>query len=208
MGLAVEVGTLKDLTEHDPEGAAWIRGDLAAINLALEHRGLPVHAEPTGPELVTLTWEMPGYRGLAELRAVASGASGGEAPAYASYPHLMDHSDSEGYYLPIEFAGVLPAPPGLRLNSPVGSCPTLIAELDALAELLGLAPDQLGAPMTVMARSEFERLLGMSPRRWVRFVPGADRPLIDLENPAADAALKLRTAARYAVRTGGALIFH
>jgi hypothetical protein len=47
MGLAITVGILADLLEHDPEGAELVRGDFDIINEILRQHGLPKHEEPT-----------------------------------------------------------------------------------------------------------------------------------------------------------------
>ena len=46
MSLAVEVGMLACLNEHDEEGAQWLRESLSRINPVLEENNLPPHTEP------------------------------------------------------------------------------------------------------------------------------------------------------------------
>jgi hypothetical protein len=69
MGLALEVGILVDLEEHDPEGRAFYEASFAATNELLRAAGLPPHDEPTDCEVWSA--EMFGYSGLHYLRRVA-----------------------------------------------------------------------------------------------------------------------------------------
>ena len=46
MGLAVSVGMLADLLQHDPEGAEWTREAITDLNTVLARHRLPAHVEP------------------------------------------------------------------------------------------------------------------------------------------------------------------
>lgn len=46
MGLALSVGYLADVAQHDPEGATRERADFDLLNQFLRSQGLPPHHEP------------------------------------------------------------------------------------------------------------------------------------------------------------------
>jgi hypothetical protein len=67
---------------------------------------------------------------------------GKNKPPRSIFPHLIDHSDAEGYYLPIDFPE--PLVPTGKLEVPggfVGSSVRLLDECQRLAALLELPPD-------------------------------------------------------------------
>ena len=49
MGLAVTVGMLSDLLEHDLEGAEWLQEAIRSANSLLATHKLPAHVEPNTP---------------------------------------------------------------------------------------------------------------------------------------------------------------
>ena len=64
-------------------------------------------------------------------------------PKFArSFDHLIVHGDSAGFYLPQDFPSVLFADDNELPGGMLGSVPRLLAELDRLAEVLGL-PENL-----------------------------------------------------------------
>ena len=64
-------------------------------------------------------------------------------PQFArSFDHLIVHGDSEGFYLPQDFPSVLFADDKKLPGGMLGSVPRLLAELERLAEALGL-PENL-----------------------------------------------------------------
>jgi hypothetical protein len=155
MGLAVTVGILADLNENDPESVDYIRDDFTAINNALAKAKLPSHIEPESlPPLDDRTPVLGfPYSCLHQLRRVYAHhvASGTLAPPVdpdteaedpiierVSGPrhHLLWHSDCEGYYIPIDFPEVIEGEdlPG----GGFGSSQRLLAELQQIAELLGI----------------------------------------------------------------------
>lgn len=69
MGLAVEVGILSDLLQHDIEGAKSVAEHFAEINDVLTASGLNAHTEPT--DCVVWSADGFGYSGLHSLREVA-----------------------------------------------------------------------------------------------------------------------------------------
>lgn len=79
MGLALEVGILADLNEHDAEGAGWFRKTFNSLNRFLAAENLPAHNEPD--ECQVWSADMFGYSGLHYLRRIAAYVdSSGELP--------------------------------------------------------------------------------------------------------------------------------
>jgi hypothetical protein len=129
MGLSLGVGVLADLTRREPEGAAWLRRQLAIIQRLLAQHGLPAFDEPEAA--VVPAAEQPRfasfpYAYLHCLRRFAARCKvDGEAPpplGPEEHPerdraieraasmfdfHLLVHSDAEGFYVPIDFADVI-----------------------------------------------------------------------------------------------------
>lgn len=162
MGLAVSIGALADLLEHDEEGAAWLEEDLAAANQVLALEGLPAHAEPRVLQAPAARSSITGfpYSYIHYLRLAYAHRSA--EPSWIASPvddnldpakdplvqdeldllgsHLICHSDAEGFYLPIDFVDVLfdeadePSLPGGML----GSSYRLLEELCLVAPALGI----------------------------------------------------------------------
>ncbi len=162
MGLGIEVGMLADLLDSDPEGFEYFREQFDAINVCLKRNGLPKHVEPEYCEIWSA--EMYGYSGLHCLRRAAayleSQASLPTEPGdiHASddpvlrryyeglsssrYDHLINHSDAEGYYLPIDFPRVIYPEHELGIaGGMIGSTIRLLAECRRIAEALGIPED-------------------------------------------------------------------
>lgn len=161
MGLAIEVGVLAYLVEHDVEGAEWVAEELEKINEALRTAGLPTHAEPrTLPTLKSrCSTDSYPYSFLHFLRRVvarrlnnpvwlATPLVEGEDPAddpivgrelQAMRSHVICHSDAEGYYVPIDFNEIVfvedASVPGGGI---VGSSQRVLDELVAVAPALGI----------------------------------------------------------------------
>ncbi|MEC5385759.1 hypothetical protein VVD49_08490 [Uliginosibacterium sp. H3] len=162
MGLAISVGYLADILEHDPEGAEWFEEGMTAANKLLNAAGLPSHTEPRVlPPLVSRAslCSFP-YSFIHYLRRayayrsedpdwiatpVKDGIDPGSDPAIEEAlesfsSHLLCHSDAEGYYLPVDFHDVLFADdeaddlPGGML----GSSYRLLEELVLVAPALGI----------------------------------------------------------------------
>lgn len=162
MGLAVEIGMLADLNEHDEEGAQWLRNSLANVNAVLAEHGFPPHKEPeelASTDDRSIISSFP-YSFLHHLRRTyarckqnphSAIAPCGPDEDPASDPaideesnmfesHLLCHSDCEWFYLPIRFDDVLVdetdadrIPGGL-----LGSSYKLREELQAMAPCLGI----------------------------------------------------------------------
>ncbi|MET3390866.1 hypothetical protein ABIC33_001489 [Variovorax sp. 1140] len=161
MGLAISIGVLVDLLEHDAEGAEWLQEDLAVVNEVLSAAGLPPHAEPR---------ELPPLRSRAAIGSfpysfihylrrayayranspdwmatpVEDGVDPSEDPAVDDalsdmQSHLICHSDAEGLYVPVDFDEVLYAEPDQKLPGGIlGSSYRLLDELVLVAPALGI----------------------------------------------------------------------
>lgn len=163
MGLAISIGVLVDLLEHDPEGAGWLQEELAVVNKVLAAAGLPPHAEPR---------ELPPLHSRAAIggfpysfihylrRAYAHRANSpgwmatpveddvdpSEDPVvedvlYSSESHLVCHSDAEGFYVPVDFDEVLYSEPDddkQLAGGMLGSSYRLRDELVLVAPALGI----------------------------------------------------------------------
>tara|TARA_R100000027_G_C2224572_1_gene87162 strand:+ start:65 stop:751 length:687 start_codon:yes stop_codon:yes gene_type:complete len=70
MGLAIEVGYLKDMSENDEEGVLWINEEFDKMNGYLSQLGIPNHQEPREAEV--WSFDMYGYSGLHYLRRIAA----------------------------------------------------------------------------------------------------------------------------------------
>ncbi len=128
MGLGIQVGLLAYFIENnDPEGAYWLRESLDRVNEVLVEKGLPPHLEPKNLNISACTsWGFP-YSWIHHLRRlyarsiadpdwVPTPTPADEDPAdddvldnemYMFDSHLICHSDSEGFYLPIDFDEII-----------------------------------------------------------------------------------------------------
>ncbi|MGW1148882.1 hypothetical protein ACWD6I_28535 [Streptomyces sp. NPDC002454] len=170
MGLSISVGLLYDQKRNDPEGYAHHRRAFDRLALALRAEGVdwgePEITDP--PTAHTHSGGFP-YGDLMRLRrAYVLSPSSGEAPLPPAPPvdgpawrrdleriedetmmfasHLLCHSDSSGYYVPVDFADPLLLRPesGVAGGGMVGSTHRLLQELDRVAAALG-APDAVPA---------------------------------------------------------------
>jgi hypothetical protein len=159
MGLNIVVG----IAAGDEDDV--IREHLAVISRLLDRAGAGPWAEPELDEQDVLEGDMWGYSGLHALRRAAVHlARAGALPdpladarraaddpllkkAYATplgepagpFDHLINHSDCEGYYVPVDFVQVIvdESLPGCYLGSSV----RLLAETRRFATALGLPED-------------------------------------------------------------------
>lgn len=164
MGLAISIGVLADLLEHDPEGAEWLQEELAVVNKVLAAAGLPPHAEPrelTPPQSRARIGSFP-YSFIHYLRRayahrasspgwmatqVEDGVDPSEDPVvedvlYSSQSHLVCHSDAEGFYVPVDFDEVLYSEPDddeQLAGGMLGSSYRLLDELVLVAPALGIS---------------------------------------------------------------------
>ena len=162
MGLAIETGFLADMLANDPEGVEWFEAELAVVNRVLKSERLPVHVEPRGPAPArsrAAVTSFP-YSTLHHLRRayahrvrdpswVATPFPADENPAADAEveaqteqftSHLLCHSDSEGFYLPIDFPDVVFSSEDDDIaGGMLGSSQRLVAELRLVAPALGIA---------------------------------------------------------------------
>ncbi|HEY0255069.1 MAG TPA: hypothetical protein VGC41_26260, partial [Kofleriaceae bacterium] len=158
MGLAVSTHFLADMIKNDEEGAGWIRNSIELVNTLLAEAGLPAHVEPTDvrtkmrPHVGSFPYSFLHYLRRAyahvhegaELTPLAPGEDPTEDETVEDASsmfdtHLLCHSDSEGYYVPIEFEDVIfdtekRGLPGEML----GSTQRLMAELLGSAPAIGI----------------------------------------------------------------------
>ncbi|WP_143686883.1 hypothetical protein [Streptomyces sp. TLI_171] len=211
MGLDVLVGAL---IGADEETAEWFEAECATIGAVLAREGLPGWQEPVaGEQFGERIW---GYSGLHTLRRLAAHLAAGRplpeplaegeratedpllAAAYEDVPddpagpfdHLIQHSDCEGYYVPVDFGPVLVDEE--LTGGCLGSSVRLLAELRALAAVLGLPPglDPDSEEVTGVLEDDDPAAEG-----WRRY--GTESFI----------CLQLMKAAEHSVRTGAVLAF-
>ncbi len=160
MGLAVSVGRLADLKNHDKEGVRWFRAAMKKVNKVLQNEGFPPHVEPENlPPLVNRS-ALHGfpYSFLHYLRRFATYAQVKPNWKPKRFPksadpandelvmdemlmfssHLLCHSDCEGFYLPIDFPEPIFADEKLIPGCQLGSSFGLMKELIEVAPFLGI----------------------------------------------------------------------
>lgn len=167
MGLAIGVGMLVEFGQEEPEKAAQMRADLLQINTHLSTHGLPPHQEPESfeePLQSRATLNAFPYSWLHYLRRFAAHVM--RDPKWVPYPvepgedpaadvvlrqmyrqmasHLLCHSDSEGYYVPLDFEPVLLDPNFKIRGGALGSSYRLREELVEIAEALEITFDANG----------------------------------------------------------------
>jgi hypothetical protein len=160
MGLSISIGTLADLGNNDPEGKSWLEEGLGAANRVLASAGYPAYTEsrvapPAGraaldgfPYSFLHYLRRANAHHLADPQWQATPLPEGTDPTadevleeeYDMFrSHLICHSDSEGYYVPVDFEDVLFDEEGGDLpGGMLGSSQRLLAELIAVAPALGI----------------------------------------------------------------------
>ena len=169
MGLGLMVGYLADVRQEDPEFADEFIQSIKEVGACLERQGLSGYSEaPDLPEDDWFSCEMYGYSGLHHLRRLAAYVAldqriytpSCEAPdddpvveryyeavgdgdiSDLPFQHLMLHGDSEGFYVPVDFARVIdPGESSDLVGGEIGSAHRLLAECKALARVLELPED-------------------------------------------------------------------
>lgn len=157
MGLAVSVGVLA-CDDPDPEGIQWLRRDSERVNRVLAANGLPSHVEPEClPDFpyrgqvpsfpyvwVGYLWRAVAYARQApqQFRPLADGENPVTDPKVDTElfvslnSHLICHSPTEGYYVPINFPDPL-YDDGLP-GGVLGSSQRVLQELVQTAPMLGI----------------------------------------------------------------------
>lgn len=154
MGLAIGVGVLADLVEHDQEGAEWMRDSIRRLNEVLVENGLTEHHEPeqfpavqrrsvTSYPYSFLHYLRRAYACVVEGKDVRLGDMTDADHDFVSNvtvdlmdSHLLSHSDAEGFYVPQPFRDPLcddRLPGGFA-----GSIPQLLKELERVAPAIGI----------------------------------------------------------------------
>lgn len=162
MGLAIEIGSLAAALADDPEDADWIEDALATVNRVLKAERLPAHVEPREPVPERSRAAVTGfpYSTLHYLRRVYAHRARDAGWIATPFPadddpaadaevevqteqftsHLLCHSDSEGFYLPIDFPDVIFSSEDDDIaGGMLGSSQRLLAELRVVAPALGIA---------------------------------------------------------------------
>jgi len=148
-----------DIGEPDPVLADGHRiGRYSALHVL---RGLAVAYEDLGIKVQTLSED--------DLESAIAMTSMREQDAPTRFRHLIDHSDAEGYYVPMEIGapmGIEYQPPADELDAEdsvesvsIGSSLALLRELNELQTVLGLDGD-----MGELGEEAFERRV--SEHRW------------------------------------------
>jgi hypothetical protein len=109
------------------------------------------------------------------------------------FDHLIVHSDAEGFYLPLDFPGVLFADDEEIPGGMVGSTPRLLSECDRLAKILDIP-----AHITKDSDELWEAIesQGEGETLWQRY--GVE----------SFTCVALREACRVSMRTGAAIVFN
>ncbi len=160
MGLAVTVGMLSDLLEHDLEGAEWLQEAIRSANSLLAAHKLPAHVEPNTPirDASRCSLDSYPYSFLHYLRRIYAHVA--RDPNWQPQPvkddedpaedpvveeetmqmqsHLLCHSDAEGFYFPVDFEDVIFDEGGSLPGGMLGSTQRLMQELITLAPYLGI----------------------------------------------------------------------
>lgn len=162
MGLSVSVGTLADLKKHDPEGADWLRESLQRVQQLLQSKGAGSWQEPEElgelrlrPHVSSFPYSFLHYLRRAYAWAVERPGTPLEpvgpedlsvedeqlidVATAAMDSHLLCHSDSEGFYVPVDLSEPLfdVEDRGVA-GGVVGSSQGLLRELQRVAPLLGI----------------------------------------------------------------------
>ncbi|TMQ11878.1 MAG: hypothetical protein E6J90_33360 [Deltaproteobacteria bacterium] len=174
MGLSLGVGVLAELTRRDPDGTAWLKRQVAIIQRLLAAHGLPPFEEPEAPVVPDAERPRFGsfpYAYLHCLRRFAARCKVDGQPPPPLGPeehperdraieraaslfdfHLLVHSDSEGFYVPVDFADVIFDRESGLAGGMLGSSVRLLRELAALAPALQITVAE------DLAREELRRI--------------------------------------------------
>lgn len=99
-------------------------------------RGFAAHIEMEGVE-PDLAAKLGGYKALRQMY---------DTSRSQKFEHLIEHSDCDGYYLPVEFSTPIELQ-GQEAGQSVGSCQALLQELNSLTEaLFGAGISQFRGP--------------------------------------------------------------
>lgn len=163
MGLSIKVGLLASLIALNDRDAESLQYEFEQVNKELQVRGLPQHCEPTNLFGIESRSKCVGYpylfwRVLTRFAArladdrdwLPTALKDDEDPDYDQAvidqsllfkSHLLCHSPSEGYYLPIDFEEVIFSEVPDISGHMLGSSYAVMRELVALAPKLGISLD-------------------------------------------------------------------
>lgn len=213
MGLTISSGILVDFIENEPEGYQAYKNIFENINVILASNNLELHQEPDVLEKAPLHVGGFSYSFLHHLRRFLahtwenedndawspSPFSAEEDPTedailedHYSYmsSHLLTHSDSEGFYLPVELPEVLfstdeaPVPGAM-----IGSSYNLLKELKDVTTYLGIKLDEND---TITNLSELNTIIENEAPFWIEIL----------------VCVTLIEAAKYSITNKTALIFN
>jgi hypothetical protein len=104
---------------------------------------------------------------LADYYGIFDDAFGQAQAAGMPFQHLVVHSDAEGFYLPVEFEGVIVTDPSLEIaGGVIGSSHALLRECRELARALELPEDLSAEDEAVWAAAETQ---GEGDAKWERY---------------------------------------
>lgn len=213
MGLDLEVGILADLKEADEEGFAYYKEQFGVLNQVLSGARLAAHVEPEELDDV-FSCGMYGYSGLHYLRRVGAHLALGrpipppgdkdaaDDPILArdywdrfcagerlKYQHLIIHSDTEGFYVPVDFERALVVTDSPLVGGMLGSTQQLQTECRDLASLLDVPAGMGGESDEVV---EAIGTQGRGRKKWQQYAVETFTCLQLLA--ACDASLRTRAA--------------
>lgn len=162
MSLAISVGVLAG-DQPDSDAAAYHRRNFGHVNRVLAANGLPPHEEPESlpdfpyrGQLISFPYAWTPYlhravafarRAPDQFRPVREGENPAkdkrvDAELYTfAESHLICHSDTEGYFVPIDFPDPLADQEGELPGRVLGSSQRALADLVRTAPLLGILLD-------------------------------------------------------------------
>jgi hypothetical protein len=162
MGLSITVGVLADLMENDEAGANWLAATMRGVNDVLAENDRPTYEEPeqVPPMISRAQITNYSYAFLHYLRRFYANVTHNPKwipvltpddesatddtilaeEMYMMSSHLLCHSDSSGFYLPIDFDEIIiDSTGGDRIpGGIVGSSYQLMRELIEIAPSLGI----------------------------------------------------------------------
>jgi hypothetical protein len=192
MGLNIGVGLLADLAENDEAGAAWLRSVFYGMNDVLAEAELSTYAEPeqleplhSRAETNTFPYGFLHYLRRFYARVVYDSdwipkpVADSDSPMddevlseamYKMTSHLLCHSDSDGFYLPIDLEEIVVDVSGAdRIpGGIVGSSYVLMQELMTMAPSLGIK--LRGGQLSDEEATRINRLVAQETGFWIELM--------------------------------------
>jgi hypothetical protein len=195
MGLDLEIGVIARLKQDDPEAAELYRRRLTKVYALMKLEGEPTWVEPEEPLNIQMRPHVAGfpYSFLHCLRRAYAYAVerpgeplpplGGDGDLSQADEHLVDaasamldshllnHSDCEGLYVPVDFPEPLFDTASLGvLGGGVGSSQGLMRELVRVAPLLGIQLGEGGALSDEEATRVYETSIDEGSPYWQEWI--------------------------------------